>query len=103
MTLTLYFYFDCSSLAAEFIIHLAEKNNDEDDFRTELRKNGGEFPDSFTSNLWRLIQRMKPKLAEEAVLVPKTEIDKKRSAFPSLCIPDDSKDKVCELSCFSLR
>ncbi|PIK41418.1 putative ATP-dependent RNA helicase DHX8-like [Apostichopus japonicus] len=78
---------------AEFIIHLAEKNNDEDDFRTELRKNGGEFPDSFTSNLWRLIQRMKPKLAEEAVLVPKTEIDKKRSAFPSLCIPDDSKDK----------
>lgn len=78
---------------AEFIIHLAEKNDTEESFKAVLLENGAEFPESFISNLLRLIQRMKPKetIKEEA---PATEKDKKRAAFPALCLPDETPAKT---------
>ncbi|KAK2558753.1 ATP-dependent RNA helicase DHX8 [Acropora cervicornis] len=45
---------------AEFIIMLSEKNPTLEKFRAALADNGAEFPESFTSNLLRLIQKMKP-------------------------------------------
>ncbi|KAJ7381295.1 ATP-dependent RNA helicase dhx8 [Desmophyllum pertusum] len=83
---------------AEFIIMLGERNSSLDKFQAALAENGAEFPESFTSNLLRLIQKMKPKLDtsddqpgtsvdynKENQLSP---VDKKRTAFPGLCIPD---------------
>ncbi|EDS35805.1 ATP-dependent RNA helicase DHX8 [Culex quinquefasciatus] len=45
---------------AEFIIDLAEKNPSEEGFRRVLGENGAEFSESFTANLLRIIQLMKP-------------------------------------------
>lgn len=44
---------------AEFIIDLAEKNTSFETFKKTLIENGAEFPDSFISNLLRIIQLMK--------------------------------------------
>ncbi|XP_062568008.1 ATP-dependent RNA helicase DHX8-like [Saccostrea cucullata] len=46
---------------AEFIIHLAEKNNTYEKLKKALDENGAEFADSLVANLLRLIQKMKPK------------------------------------------
>lgn len=88
---------------AEFIIMLGEKNPSLDKFQAALAESGAEFPESFTSNLLRLIQKMKPKL-ETANDQAGTSIEddkennlssreKKRTAFPGLCIPDETKEK----------
>ncbi|XP_058835458.1 ATP-dependent RNA helicase DHX8 [Topomyia yanbarensis] len=45
---------------AEFIIDLADKNPSLDAFKRVLGENGAEFSDSFTANLLRIIQLMKP-------------------------------------------
>ncbi|RMX42316.1 hypothetical protein pdam_00014654 [Pocillopora damicornis] len=82
---------------AEFIIMLGERNSTIDKFQAALAENGAEFPDSFASNLLRLIQKMKPKLEtyddkpdmsvnENKITAGAVEI--KRKAFPGLCIPD---------------
>jgi ATP-dependent RNA helicase DHX8/PRP22 len=49
---------------AEFIIHLAEKNDTFDKFKKALVETSGSdaFPDSFIANLLRLIQRMNPSM-----------------------------------------
>lgn len=46
---------------AEFIIDLADKNPNFDNFKKVLLENGAEFPDSFITNLLRIIQLMKKK------------------------------------------
>ncbi|XP_072029545.1 ATP-dependent RNA helicase DHX8-like [Amphiura filiformis] len=78
---------------AEFIIDIARKNSTLEKFKAALEKNGADFPDSFASNLLRLIQHMMP---QSAPVKPKkkkpkkmTEIDKKKEKFPALCMPDD--------------
>ncbi|XP_002734274.1 ATP-dependent RNA helicase DHX8-like [Saccoglossus kowalevskii] len=81
---------------AEFIINLAEKNNAFDTFKSALVENGAEFPDSFISNLLRLIQRMKPakkdiKVEEE--IVDDSRKKRKAEAFPGLCLPDNIEVK----------
>ena len=43
---------------AEFIIHLAETNNDVKMFHQKLVDNGADFPANFTSNLHRIIHQM---------------------------------------------
>ncbi|CAF4843872.1 unnamed protein product [Pieris macdunnoughi] len=45
---------------AEFIIDIADKNTNFDDFKKSLIENGAEFSDSFMTNLLRIIQHMKP-------------------------------------------
>ena len=45
---------------AEFIIDLAQKHSDLDDFKRVLGENGAEFADSFVKNLHRIIKHMKP-------------------------------------------
>eukprot|EP01027_Heterolobosea_sp_BB2_P018965 GEZU01026652.1.p1 GENE.GEZU01026652.1~~GEZU01026652.1.p1 ORF type:complete len:1165 (+),score=380.96 GEZU01026652.1:84-3578(+) len=46
---------------AEFIVDLADKSNNVDNFRSQLVENGAEFPESFVLNLWNIINRMRPK------------------------------------------
>ena len=45
---------------AEFIIEIADKHPEFDDFKGTLKENGAEFTDSFFENLFRLIKHMKP-------------------------------------------
>ena len=69
---------------AEFIIHIAERNPEIDNFKKELKNNGAEFADSFYENLFRLIKHMKP----AAGLVP----EKKNSiaeALTCLALPNE--------------
>ncbi|CAH3015140.1 unnamed protein product [Porites evermanni] len=98
---------------AEFIIMLGEKNPSLDKFQAALAESGAEFPESFTSNLLRLIQKMKPKLetgnnqAGTSIEDDKennlSSREKKRTAFPGLCIPDETKEKrdvsIISLAC----
>lgn len=84
---------------AEFIIMLSEKNPTLDKFRAALAENGAEFPESFTSNLLRLIQKMQPiksgigdqnpGRSVEGKENSLTAVEQKRSSFPGLCIPDE--------------
>ena len=45
---------------AEFIIDLADKHPQFEDFKKNLKENGADFTDSFYENLFRLIKHMKP-------------------------------------------
>ena len=45
---------------AEFIIDLAEKNPNAEDFKRALAENGAEFAESFVDNLLRIIKHMMP-------------------------------------------
>lgn len=81
---------------AEFIIHLAEKNDSIETFSKALVENGAEFSDSFTSNLLRIIQQMKPKdftneSDDEFKENTKSDVDRRREKFPCLAIPNDDK------------
>eukprot|EP01038_Epipyxis_sp_PR26KG_P008095 gene8095-10964_t len=43
---------------AEFILHLANQNSNISSFQKALQENGADFPQSFSENLLRIIQRM---------------------------------------------
>jgi len=45
---------------AEFIIHMAQSSNTYDIFRRKLDENDADVPDSFSSNLYRIVQKMLP-------------------------------------------
>ncbi|CAF0749495.1 unnamed protein product [Didymodactylos carnosus] len=45
---------------AEFIIYLAQTASSYDTFKNELSANQAEFPDSFSGNLYRIVQKMLP-------------------------------------------
>lgn len=45
---------------AEFIIHIAQASDSYDKFQAKLIENDAGFPDSFSSNLYRIIQKMLP-------------------------------------------
>lgn len=89
---------------AEFIIDLAEKNTDFNSFKKVLTENGAEFPDSFVSNLLRVIQLMKT--SKSAAGKGFDAVDDKKgqlvTKFPGLAMPnqtpadmhaDDRKDE----------
>ena len=82
---------------AEFIIDLAEKNSNLDEFKKALEENGADFADSFVENILRIIKHMKPKMAggskksEKSEKVSKTKIEKMAESFPFLSIPDKKK------------
>jgi len=73
---------------AEFLIHLADRSKSQEEFRTELLKNGGEFPESFISSLFRLIQRLKPGEASDKSSSAAAAAGGKQAVFPGLAIPD---------------
>ncbi|XP_014680531.1 PREDICTED: ATP-dependent RNA helicase DHX8-like [Priapulus caudatus] len=87
---------------AEFIIMIAEKSDSIETFKAALDENGAEFPESFTANLLRLIQRMKPKKSsngddlsawdkEESTDEEKEDMMKK---YPGLCLPNDTSNRT---------
>lgn len=72
---------------AEFIIHLAEKHTNFDDFKKVLLENGAEFSDSFITNLLRIIQHMKPVKMEDKIASKFTDVMSLK--FPGLAIPNE--------------
>jgi ATP-dependent RNA helicase DHX8/PRP22 len=46
---------------AEFVIHLAQKNDSRDTFCKDLNENGADFPQDFAENLYTIIGKMLPK------------------------------------------
>lgn len=78
---------------AEFIIDLAEKNSEFDNFKKVLLENGAEFPDSFITNLLRIIQLMKPR--KDAVLSStQFESDRLAMKFPGLAMPNREQKEM---------
>ncbi|XP_076236035.1 ATP-dependent RNA helicase pea [Calliopsis andreniformis] len=76
---------------AEFIIHLAEKNNTFDKFKKVLIENGAEFSESFMANLLRIIQHMKlSKTAQESTSKAITKQDELAQKFPALALPNEN-------------
>lgn len=82
-------------LTAEFIIDLAHKNPSLDAFKRVLVENGAEFSESFTSNLLRIIQLMKPPKDGRAADGSSFEEDERVGGlarkFPGLAIPNAKK------------
>ncbi|XP_036332943.1 ATP-dependent RNA helicase DHX8 [Rhagoletis pomonella] len=82
---------------AEFIIDLEDKNPTFDGFRKALHDNGAEFPDSFVTNLQRIINLMKPGRGDEALegvsSVKNAKADQLTRMFPGLALPNDKFSK----------
>lgn len=79
---------------AEFIIALAEKNQTFTDFKKVLIENGAEFPDSFITNLLRIIQLMKPPANSSQKPIKFTEKTQHLAfKFPGLAIANDNPAK----------
>lgn len=78
---------------AEFIIDLAEKNGDFASFKKVLFENGAEFPDSFITNLLRIIQLMKPSSKGDASASSSKDlaVDRLTMKFPGLAMPNQSQ------------
>ncbi|XP_067627795.1 ATP-dependent RNA helicase DHX8 [Eurosta solidaginis] len=83
---------------AEFIIDLEDKNPTFDSFRKALHDNGAEFPDSFVTNLQRIIQLMKPWGGDEGTAgvssVKNAKTDQLTRMFPGLALPNDKFSKA---------
>lgn len=77
-------------ILAEFIIDLAQNHSTFDDFKKSLIENGAEFPDSFITNLLRIIQLMKPsKNSNSNVYISTSSSNNKLvEKFPGLAIPN---------------
>lgn len=83
---------------AEFIIDLEHKNSTFDSFRKALHENGAEFPDSFVTNLQRIINLMKPD-RDTAELegngsIKTAKADQLTRMFPGLALPNDKFSKT---------
>lgn len=77
---------------AEFIIALAEKNQTFTDFKKVLIENGAEFPDSFITNLLRIIQLMKPPTNSSQKPLKFTEKTQDLAfKFPGLAIANENR------------
>uniref|UniRef100_A0A182N920 RNA helicase n=1 Tax=Anopheles dirus TaxID=7168 RepID=A0A182N920_9DIPT len=79
---------------AEFIIDLAHKHPNLEAFKRVLVENGAEFSDSFTTNLLRIIQLMKPAGKQHSASGFEDDAnDGKQLAFkfPGLAIPNNKK------------
>ncbi|XP_037319652.2 ATP-dependent RNA helicase DHX8-like [Pungitius pungitius] len=76
---------------AEFIISLAEKHPTFEGFKATLSKNGADFTDTFTANLLRLINAMRPSSStgHQSEVKPKGEKDNLKQKYPALCKQDD--------------
>ncbi|CAF1596770.1 unnamed protein product, partial [Adineta ricciae] len=86
---------------AEFIIHLAKESNTYDIFRKKLSENDADFPDSFSSNLYRIVQKMLPAPAKTTTTIDNesetnreqsrqlTDTALRKAMCPALCRPND--------------
>lgn len=88
---------------AEFIIDLAGKHTKFDAFKNALIENGAEFPDSFISNLLRIIQLMKTSKKstkndpdDDDDLKSKLNADRLAMKFPGLAMANKPIEKVDE-------
>lgn len=90
---------------AEFIINLAQESDSYDLFRKKLSENDADFPDSFSSNLYRIVQKLlptKPKTttietnnetqSEQSRLLTDTAL--RKAMFPMLAKPNDPSVRV---------
>ncbi|XP_057293129.1 ATP-dependent RNA helicase DHX8-like isoform X3 [Hydractinia symbiolongicarpus] len=88
---------------AEFVIMLAGKSKTVEKFQKLLDKNGAEFPDSLTTNIYRLIKTMASATTEVKVKKKKKHIisddakEKRRKKYPGLSIPDEPQMKIEEV------
>ncbi|KAF7257406.1 hypothetical protein EG68_05355 [Paragonimus skrjabini miyazakii] len=90
---------------AEFVIHLARKNQTFDKFKTALVKKGAQFTDPLIASILRLVQKMLPKPLKKAKQ-KKTKEEKEQSQpsqvhdideklelrkklLPALCLPNE--------------
>lgn len=83
---------------AEFIIDLAETHTTFDNFKKVLAENGAEFPDSFISNLLRIIQMMNPSKGggdgDTASTSGGGNTDRLAMKFPGLAIANKSQKEM---------
>ncbi|VDL60323.1 unnamed protein product [Hymenolepis diminuta] len=94
---------------AEFVIHLAKKNNNFDTFKAALIKHDAEFSDALIASILRLVQKMLPKDTKRSKK-SKDDSSKKEENFevgaeradnvarkmlvPALCMPDESREEI---------
>ena len=79
---------------AEFVIHMAQRNDTYEAFRTELADNQADFPDSFSSNLYRIVQKMFPAPSKKTSV----EIDDDAKHDQSRLLTDTSLRKaICPI------
>ncbi|KAF5402362.1 DEAH (Asp-Glu-Ala-His) box polypeptide 8 [Paragonimus heterotremus] len=90
---------------AEFVIHLARKNQTFDKFKTALVKKGAQFTDPLIASILRLVQKMLPKQLKKAKQKKTKEgkeqsqpsqvhdVDEKlelrKKLLPALCLPNE--------------
>jgi len=90
---------------AEFIIHMAQSSDSYDIFRKNLAENDADFPDSFSSNLYRIVQKMLPtktkKTTSETNNGTKSDqsrqlidVELRKAICPILCKPNDPSVRV---------
>jgi ATP-dependent RNA helicase DHX8/PRP22 len=97
---------------AEFIIHMAQENDTYDAFRTELNNNQADFPDSFSSNLYRIVQKMLPTPMKKSNVDngngtasdqsrQLADVELRKAICPVLCKPNDTAVRVKHRTCSS--
>ena len=90
---------------AEFIIHMAQASDSYDAFRTELANNQADFPDSFSSNLYRIVQKMLPPRAKTMATDAEndlkldqsrqlSDVGLRKALCPALAKPNDPSVRV---------
>jgi len=90
---------------AEFIINVAQSSDSYDTFRKKLAEIDAGFPDSFSSNLYRIVQKMLPTPSKKTTLENNSETNSDQSRIltdvalrkaicPILCKPNDPSVRV---------
>jgi ATP-dependent RNA helicase DHX8/PRP22 len=89
---------------AEFIINMAQASSSYDTFRAELANNQADFPDSFSSNLYRIVQKMLPTSKKTTFDYDHdtkndqsrqlTDVSLRKVICPFLCKPNDPTARV---------
>jgi ATP-dependent RNA helicase DHX8/PRP22 len=95
---------------AEFIIHMARSSDSYDAFRRKLAENDADLPDSFSSNLYRIVQKMLPTQTKKTTTIEHddnnnlaitneqsrllTDIALRKAMCPMLSKPNDPSVRV---------
>ena len=77
---------------AEFVVHMAQSSDSYDLFRQKLTEIDADFPDSFSSNLYRIVQKMLP------TPVKKTTITTGNDADDDLPVKGEQSRQLTDLS-----
>lgn len=96
---------------AEFVVHMARSSDSYDLFRSKLAEIDADFPDSFSSNLYRIVQKMLPASVKKPTTTFEidendddsvkreqsrqlTDISLRKVMCPMLCKPNDPSVRV---------